>query len=80
LIHERYKRFDESFRKISGRFDYMRTHCLTPLGESMLFAARELARRPEPRKVLLVLTDGRPNVGLGDDSITFQHAKDVIVR
>jgi len=80
LIHERYKRFDESFRKISGRFESMRTHCLTPLGESMLFAARELAKRPEPRKVLLVLTDGRPSVSLGDDEITFNHAKSTISR
>ena len=80
LIHSCYKQFDEPFRKIAGRFDSMRTHHYTPLGESLLFAARELSRRPEPRKVLLALTDGQPFVGLWDESVTFQHTKRTLVR
>ena len=80
LVHEVFKRFDEPFRRISGRFEPMRTHLLTPLGESMLFAARELARRPEPRKVLMVLTDGQPSVGLANEAPTIRHAKDNIIR
>ena len=80
LVFEIFKGFHESFRRISGRFDSLRTHLMTPLGESVLFAARELARRPEPRKVLLVITDGRPTVGLDNDTITFRHAKDSIIR
>jgi cobalamin biosynthesis protein CobT len=80
LLHECFMRFDEPFRKVGGRFASMEAHMLTPLGESMLFAARELSRRPEPRKVLLALTDGRPTVGMGDETTTFQHARDSIVR
>jgi len=33
----------------------------TPLGEAMLFAARELATAHKERKVLIVVTDGEPN-------------------
>ena len=80
VIHERFKDFDEPFKKISGRFDQLRTHLMTPLGESMLFAASELARRREPRKVLLVLTDGRPTVGLDNDIATYNHAHEAIRR
>ena len=53
---------------------------LTPLGESLLFTARHLAKRPEPRKVLLCLTDEKPMVCLGDDSATHAHARDSIRR
>ncbi len=80
LRHIHFKHFHESFRAVSGRFDSMEASVATPLGESVLFAARELACRREERKVLFVLTDGRPTVGLGDDSATFQHAKDSIKR
>jgi len=80
LRHTYFKHFNESFRSVSGRFDGMRTTSMTPLGESILFAARELALRREERKVLFVITDGRPGVGLGDDSATFEHAKTSVKR
>jgi cobalamin biosynthesis protein CobT len=80
LRHTYFKHFHESFRAVSGRFDAMLPQDVTPLGESILFAARELAMRREERKVLFVLTDGQPEVGLGDDSATFRHAKDSIKR
>ncbi len=80
LRHTHFKRFGESFRNTSDRFEHMRALYLTPLGESILFAARELVARREERKVLFVLTDGRPEVGLHDDAATFQHAKDSIKR
>lgn len=80
LRHIYFKRFHESFRSISGRFDSMQSLNATPLGESILFAARELAVRREERKVLFVLTDGRPGVGLGNDASTFEHAKTSIKR
>lgn len=80
LVHEIFKAFDEPFRHASARFDALRTHMLTPLGESMLFAARALAKRPESRRVLMVLTDGRPTVGLGNDVSTLNHAHESIRR
>ena len=33
----------------------------TPLTEALLWATQELCRQPEPRKVLIVLTDGSPD-------------------
>lgn len=80
LRHTYFKHFHESFRSVSGRFDAMHALCVTPLGESILFAARELAGRREERKVLLVITDGRPEVGMGNDAPTFEHAKRSIKR
>jgi cobalamin biosynthesis protein CobT len=80
LVHENFKSFGEPFRKISGRFGQMKTYFMTPLGESLLFAARELLGRREERKVLMILTDGKPAVGMGNDTATYRHAKDSIVR
>ncbi len=80
LRHTVYKRFGEAFHKVSDRMDNMRTRSLTPLGESMLFAAKTLAERHEERKVLFVLTDGRPEVKLGSEDATFSHAKAAIKR
>ena len=80
LRHTYFKRFHESFRAVSGRFDSMQVMQVTPLGESILFAARELANRREERKVLFVITDGMPEVGLGNDGATFEHAKASIKR
>ncbi len=80
LRHTVYKRFGEAFHKVSGRMDTMKALSLTPLGESMLFAARLLAERHEERKVLFVLTDGMPAVDLHPEDITFSHARDAIKR
>lgn len=80
LNHTVYKRFDEPFAKISGRMEEMAPQSLTPLGESMLLAARQLAQRPEERKALFVMTDGKPIAGIVPESATFEHARRAIVR
>jgi cobalamin biosynthesis protein CobT len=80
LIHTVYKRFDEKFSSVSGRFENMRPKNLTPLGESILFAARELRARPEERKVLFVLTDGMPFVGGHLAYAAFAHAREAVKR
>ena len=41
----------------------------TPLTEALLWATQELCRQPEPRKILIVLTDGSP-----DNPITCKQA------
>jgi len=80
LEHTIFKRFDEPWRKVSGRFTAMTPQNLTPLGESLLFAARIIAGRSEERKIILCLTDGKPVVGFDPEAVTFQHAKDSIAR
>ena len=80
LRHTILKRFEEPWRKISGRFTTVHSQNLTPLGESLLFAARDIAGRREERKVVMCLTDGKPVVGIDPEDVAFQHAKDAIVR
>jgi cobalamin biosynthesis protein CobT len=80
LRHTVYKRFDEPFQAVSGRMESINPSGLTPLGESMLFAARELAARPEERKVLFVLTDGCPCLDHLPRDMVFAYAREAIVR
>lgn len=80
LRHTYYKHFHEPLRMVSGRFDCLRSHAWTPLGESMLFAAKELVQRKEERKVLFVMTDGMPQVGRGISKAAYEHAKSSIKR
>lgn len=80
LVHTIFKRFEEPWRKVSGRFAAMTQQHLTPLGESLLFAARGIVSRSEERKIVMCLTDGKPVAGVEPEDITFQHAKGSIVR
>ncbi len=74
------KAFDEPWRQIAGRFGSVHPKHLTPLGESLLFAGKRLSQRPEKRKVLFCLTDGKPVVGAVDEMVTFNHACDAVRR
>jgi len=74
LYHAIFKAFEEPWRRAAGRLSEVRCRALTPLGESLLFAGRRLAERPEPRKVLFCLTDGQPVVGAWDEKVTMDHA------
>jgi cobalamin biosynthesis protein CobT len=80
LYHALFKTFEEPWRRAAGRFGNVTTMSLTPLGESLLFAGRRLAQRPERRKVLFCLTDGNPVVGAWDEQVTFDHACGAVKR
>lgn len=75
LYHGVYKTFGEPWKKGASRMGEIKTQALTPLGESLLFAGKRLAQRPEQRKVLFCLTDGEPVTGAWDENITMQHAR-----
>ena len=75
LVHTRFKSFAEPLRVALPRFASERVHELTPLGESLLQSARLLCERPEKRRLLFCLTDGKPIAGVGDEGITFRHAR-----
>ena len=67
-----YKRFDERFSPlVRRRFAAAATRqwfCSENVdGESVAIAARRLWARREPRKVLIVLSDGRPSGGINRD-------------
>ncbi|MCK4375331.1 MAG: hypothetical protein KAX19_08380, partial [Candidatus Brocadiae bacterium] len=80
LYHAVFKAFDEPWRKVAARFGSMSTQSLTPLGESLLFAGKRLAQRPESRKVLFCLTDGKPVVGAWDEDVTLEHACEAVKK
>jgi len=80
LYHGIYKQFGEPWSQGAARIGGIRKKCLTPLGESLLFAGKRLARRPEKRKVLFCLTDGEPVTGAWDESITMEHARDAVKK
>ncbi|HRP04369.1 MAG TPA: DUF1194 domain-containing protein [Opitutaceae bacterium] len=54
------KDFHEDSRLVSSRFGIPARHC-TPMAEALLWAADQLANRPEERRVVYVATDGGPN-------------------
>lgn len=54
------KGFDEPLRRIAGRFR-IGVEGGTPLANALWRAGFELCLRPEPRRLLIVATDGEPN-------------------
>ena len=80
LYHAVFKQFDEPWKKAARRLGSLRSKSLTPLGESLLFAAGRLARRSERRKVLMCLTDGEPVTGAWNEQVTFEHAREAVKR
>ena len=55
--------------------------CGTPMGEPVIWAAKRLAARPEPRKILIVICDGEPFCGGPTDAhpVRFQEFTKVAV-
>ncbi len=80
LYHALIKRFDEPFPQGAARMGNAHTRVLTPLGESLIFSGKRLASRPESRRVLFCLTDGKPVVGAWDESATVSHACESVGR
>jgi cobalamin biosynthesis protein CobT len=80
LYHALFKTFEEPWRAAAGRLCEVECRSLTPLGESLLFAGRRLCVRPERRKVLFCLTDGKPVVGAWDEQLTLDHARHAVLQ
>lgn len=70
------KRFEEPVKPALRRLPTIRGTGLTPLGEAMQVGASRLNSRPESRKIMLVLTDGRAGCECGDTSAAL-HASHV---
>lgn len=60
LMHMIFKEFSEPLRRCRGRFAAIQGYNDNCDGESVLWAARRLATRPEKRKILFVISDGMP--------------------
>jgi len=76
------KRFDEPAKAALQRLPNVQGSGLTPLGEAMHVAASRLLPRPESRKVMLVLTDGKAGCEGGSDSATThaQHMAGLVTK
>lgn len=73
------KTFDEPAKVGLRRLPSIVGTGLTPLGEAMLIGAKRLIPRRESRKVMLVVTDGRPGCeGMGNAAMV--HAQDAAAR
>ena len=59
---------EEPVKSVLKRLPGIRGTGLTPLGEAMQVGASRLLPRPESRKIMLVLTDGRAGCECGDGS------------
>jgi cobalamin biosynthesis protein CobT len=70
------KRFEEPVKTALKRLPGIRGTGLTPLGEAMQIGASRLMPRPESRKIMLVLTDGKAGCECGDGSAQV-HAKHI---
>ncbi len=73
------KRFDDPVKAALQRLPNVAGTGLTPLGEAMQVAAARLVPRPETRRILLVLSDGRPGCEGGAGS-ALAHAQHVAKR
>ena len=68
VVTLRYKEFGDRLSRVKGklggmRYNFCHSMCLNVDGVSIEKAGRELLKRPEKRKVLMVLSDGEPNDG-----------------
>jgi cobaltochelatase CobT len=73
------KQFEEAVKQGLRRLPSIKGTGLTPLGEAMQIAARRLHPRPETRKILLALTDGRAGCEARDDAAV-RHAQHMAQR
>lgn len=53
--------FGETPLATAGRYEALSASGGTPMTEAIWYAAHQLAQRDEPRKLILVVTDGQPN-------------------
>lgn len=60
LNHLVFKGFDEPLKAVRARFGEIQGHGSNVDGESLAWAGRRLAARPEERKIMVVLCDGMP--------------------
>ena len=69
-----FKGFDEPYRTAMPRMGAINTSGCTPLGEGYGYGFESLVKRPEKRRVLLVITDGKPCYEWGPRKLTHHAA------
>lgn len=62
-----FKDFETPYAKSRAKLGAIKTSRLTPLGDAYGKALEQLIPRPEPRKILFLLTDGQPEFACGSN-------------
>ena len=68
LVFNHYKTFGQAWQRVKHAIVRTGSRHHNVDGEAVEWAARRLASRPEDRKVVLVLSDGLPEAGQGNDT------------
>lgn len=71
------KTFTDTYRRVRARFGGMEAGGHNGDGDALMFAAKRLASRPEPRKMLIVISDGQPD-GPAPRELLSKHLTEVI--
>ncbi len=79
LIFEVFKSFGESHRKVRTRLCGITGSGNNSDGEAVLAVAKRLAQRPEARKMMFVVSDGKPACG-GSREKLYAHLKKVVLE
>jgi cobalamin biosynthesis protein CobT len=79
VVHYVHKGFGEKLNATAKtRIAAMETAGCNVDSEAIMHTAKRLAAQPQQRKVLIVLSDGKPNVSIGDNHKQCQATKDVV--
>jgi len=80
LAHYIAKSFDTPYTQVKDSILSLREVPLVQNvdGESVMWAAKRLAARKEPRKILIVMSDGMPCSSREDESVLARHLKQVV--
>jgi len=66
IQHFIFKDFDEPYTNCRGALGALRTVACTPLGEAYGKSLEHILHRPEPRRVIWLVSDGQPEFPTGD--------------
>jgi cobalamin biosynthesis protein CobT len=77
-----FKLFDQPYRSVKNSLMSITGHEDNDDGEAVLFVAKRLSTRTESRKLLFVLSDGRPSTigGRGESGTLGDHLRDAIKK
>lgn len=80
IIFRHFKVFSEGWNAVRGRMVHLYKYANNIDGEAVEYAGSRLLARPETRKIVFSLSDGRPDGGQDNESALAQNIKDVCKR
>lgn len=71
---------NETSRKAASSYGALTANGLTPMAEALWYAAIQLSRQKQERKVIIVLTDGRPAGNANNGKGALENAQETVQR